>query len=249
MKKVLLVSSSRVFLKRNSNLLQGRGFQLFTAMSGAEALKLQRESFFDLILADLKLEDMCGCTLFTLLRSEEDSQHVPVILICHKFSGSMERVQQSGASAMLLKPIDPVQLIETIGSFLDMQIGRSKRVVLNVKVLVKKIDLEFYCLSHDISNTGILLEAEYQLESGSRILCQFTLPGSIRIETEGEVIRFVSTREDECLYGVKFIDLSLTYHKAIDRFLATPAVSPISAMVHNHAAKSGFTAALSGTDI
>jgi len=249
MKRVLLVSASRVFLKRNTNLLQGRGFQLFTAMSGAEALRLQREFHFDLILADLKLDDMGGCTLFTLVRGEADSQHVPVILICHKISGSMERIKQSGASAMLLKPIEPVQLIETIGSILAMQVGRSKRVVLNIKLLIKKIDLEFYCLSHDISTTGILLEAEYHLELGARIVCQFTLPGSCRIEAEGEVIRFVTTMEDECLYGVRFIDLPLTYHKAIEKYLAATAQAAAGAMERHCPTSPRITAALPGTDI
>ena len=84
MKKVLLASASRVFLKRNSNLLKGRGFQLITTMSGADALKLHKEYCFDVILADLKLEDMSGCTLFSLVRDEEVSRHVPVILICRK---------------------------------------------------------------------------------------------------------------------------------------------------------------------
>jgi CheY-like chemotaxis protein len=233
MKKVLLASASRVFLKRNANLLKGRGFQLFTVLSGAEALKLHKENFFDLILADLKLDDMCGCTLFSLLRDQETSQQVPVILICHKISGSIERVEQSGASAMLLKPIDPVQLIETIGSFLDMQIGRNKRVVLNVKVLVKKIDLEFYCHSYDISTAGILLESEYILDLGTVIVCRFTLPGSSQIETEGEVVRYVSTVEYKSLYGVKFVDLPLPYYRSIENYLAVTAISRSNAKDEN----------------
>jgi CheY-like chemotaxis protein len=73
MKKVLLASASRVFLKRNANLLKGRGFQLITTLSGAEALKLHKENLFDLVLADLKLEDMCGCTLLSMVRDEETS--------------------------------------------------------------------------------------------------------------------------------------------------------------------------------
>ena len=132
----------------------------------------------------------------------------------------MERVEQSDASAMLLKPIDPVQLIETIGSFLGMQIGRSKRVVLNVKVLVRKIDLEFYCHSFDISTSGMLLETEYNLDLGDRIMCRFSLPGSGQIEAEGEVIRYVSTVEYNSLFGLKFINLPSLYLRSIEEYLA-----------------------------
>src|SRR5512137_286386 len=105
MKKVLLASASKVFLKHNSSLLSQRGFQLVTLTNGAEALKLHAEYTFDLILADLQLEDMSGCTLCSLIRREESLRHIPIVLICHNIEGSIRRIEQSGASAMLLKPI------------------------------------------------------------------------------------------------------------------------------------------------
>jgi len=228
MKKVLLVSAYKLFLKRNTALLMRRGFQLFSATSGAEALKLHEEHHFDLILADLKLEDMGGCTLCSLIRKGESSQHVPIIITCHNIPGSIERVEQSSASAMLIKPVDPFNLLETVGGFIDMQIGRSKRVVLNVKVISKAHMQEFFCLSHDISNTGILFETDYQLALGSRITCQFTLSGICRIEAEGEITRFMIAAECKNIYGVKFIALPLTCRKAIDTYIASIPISDSS---------------------
>lgn len=225
MKKVLLASASKVFLKRNTNLMMRRGFRLFSVTTGAEALKLNKEYQFDLILADLKLEDMGGSTLCSLVRKDENSRNVPVILFCHNIPGSIERIEQSSASAMLIKPIDPIKLLETVGSYLDLQLGRSKRVVLHVKVVSKKLGLEFFCFSHDISNTGILLETEFQLALGSRIVCQFNLPGSCQIEIEGEITRCMSALECENLYGVKFIDLPLSARRAIDDYINSNTTS------------------------
>lgn len=227
MKKVLLASASKVFLKRNTNLMMGMGmgFRLFSVTTGAEALKLNKEYHFDLILADLKLEDMGGGTLCTLIRKEEASRDVPVILICHNIPGSIERIEQSCATAMLIKPVDPIKLLETVGSYLDLQLVRNRRVVLQVKVISKKSGLEFFCFSHDISNTGILLETEFQLALGSRIVCQFTLPGSCRIEPEGEVIRCMSALECENLYGIKFVYLPTSSRRAIDDYINSIAIS------------------------
>jgi len=229
MKKILLTSASKVFLKRNSNLLMRRGFQLITTMSGAEALKLCKENLIDLILSDFELADMSGCTLCSLVRADEKVRHVPVVLFCHNIPGSIERVEQSGASAMILKPVDPMQLLETISSYIDLQIGRNKRVVLKVSVLSKKQDLEFICFSHDISNTGILLETDYQLALGSRIICQFTLPDSCPMKIEGEIIRCMSALECENLYGVKFIDIPLSFRREIDNYVASIASSTAGA--------------------
>jgi Response regulator containing a CheY-like receiver domain and an HD-GYP domain len=221
MKKVLLTSASQSFLDRNTKLLMKRGFRLITAKSGEEALRLNKESQLDLILSDVQMVDMSGCTLCHLIQSDEDVRHVPVIVSCHDARESIDKVMRSGASGFILKPIDPIQLMEAIGGFVGLQLGRSKRVVLKVKVLSKELNLEFLCLSHDISNSGILLETGHQLLLSSRIICQFTLPGSCRIETEGKVVRKMSALECNNLYGVKFIALRFTYRRAIDEYIAS----------------------------
>ena len=200
-----------------------RGFKIFTTQSGAGALNLHQEHHFVLILCDFKLEDMSGCTLCSLIRNEENLEHVPFILTCHNIPGSIERVEQCGATAMLLKPINPINLLETIGSSLGIQLVRSKRVVLHVRVLSMKYDLKFFCFSHDISNTGILLETHHELSTGNRIICQFNLDDSCQIETEGEVIRSMTASEDTDLYGVKFIAMPLSSRRAIDNYIASSA--------------------------
>src|SRR6185369_4455720 len=220
MKKVLLTSASQSFLDRNTKLLMKRGFHLITAKSGEEALRLNKDSQLDLILSDVQMEDMSGCTLCSLIQSDDKVRHVPVIVSCHDTQWNIEKVMQSGASGFILKPIDPIQLMEAIGGFVGLQLGRSKRVVLKVRVVSKDQNLEFFCFSHDISNSGILFETGHQLLLSSRIICQFTLPGSCSIETEGKVVRKMSVSEND-LYGVKFIALRFSFRRAIDKYIAS----------------------------
>ena len=228
MKKVLLLSTYMLFLKRNTTLLTGRGFLLFTASSGTDALKLHKEHNFDLILLDFKLEEMSGCTFCHLIRKGKYSPQVPIIMTCHNIPGSIESAEQSGADVVLIKPIEPLKLMETIGSFLDLVIGRNKRVVLEVKVVSKIYGLEFSCLSHDISNTGILLETDYDLALGSHIVCQFFLPNICQIETGGVITRFMIAADCKNLYGVKFVDLPLSARKNIDNFIASMPTPPFA---------------------
>ncbi len=219
MKKFILASVSKAFLRRNTSLLQRRGIQLFTTTSGEEALDLHKECHFDLILTDSDLEDMDGFTLCSRVRKIESSKTVPVILTHHKFPGNLNKVEQSGVSAMLIKPIDPLELMQAIGKFTDLKMVRHKRVEIDVKVLIKTSGMELSCYSHDISNTGILLETGTQLALGSRITCQFTLPDSSLVEVAGDVIRSMSILQRKSLYGIKFIDLSLSCLRAIDAYV------------------------------
>ena len=228
MKKILLVSASNVFLKRNTNLLIRRGLQLFGTTSGEEALYLHKELNFDLIISDFNLEDMGGFELCSLIRNRENSQQVFIILACQDIKGHLELVERCGASAIILKPIDPIQLLKTVGSFLNVQIVRSHRVELRVKVFCKDTNLEFFCLSHDVSDTGMLIQTEHELELESRIICQFTLPPAYPVEAGGEVIRSTREMDGSHLYGIRFNDIQMSSQRAILDY-----VHSIITLVHN----------------
>jgi twitching motility two-component system response regulator PilH len=228
MKKILIASESNAFLQRNSTLLMRKQFKLFTAMSGAESLKLHEEHHFDLILADMRLEDMSGCTLCTHIRRGKYSSQVPVVLICQNMPESIQSLEQSGASKLLIKPIDPAKLLWSIGCFIDVELGRSKRVKFHDRVSCKEQNQEYSSYSHDISNTGIQLESEIRLVIGSRITMQFTLPGSCRIEAAGKIVRYINGLEGKNRYGVKFIDLLGSCHSAINLYVASMSISESS---------------------
>jgi CheY-like chemotaxis protein len=221
MKKILLASAYDVFLRKNKELLMFQEIELYTAISGREALKLNNEHCFDLILVDSKLADMSGIDLCSLVHREEKSRLIPVILVCQNIKGYIERAKQSSAQAMFIKPVDPTALLKNVGSLIGLELCRSIRAKLNVKVLSRKQNLEFWCYSKDISSTGMLLKTELELLIGSSIYCQFKLPDSRQIETEGKVVRYMIGAECKNLYGIKFVDLSSTYQRVIDDYISS----------------------------
>ncbi len=218
MKKILLASSSRTLLERNHNLLMRRGFQLFTASSGREACQYHREQRLDLIIADMQLGDMGGDVFCSRVREEGNSRDVAVIIVCHDLPDHLQRVAQSSADAMLLRPISPIQLMETVGKFLDMEMVRSKRVDFCVEVQVadRTEGREFACLSRDISKSGIRLECGSVLETGRRIVCRFSIPQLGPVDAEGQVVRHVRTGDGRNQYGVQFVDLSSASRRQIE---------------------------------
>jgi len=222
MKKVLMASPSKAFLGRNTALLMNQGFRFFTASSGSEALKLHAELEFDLILSELELNDMDSCDLCSQIHQKDDLKSLPVIIICHDKVQHLQRVKQSNAAAILLRPINPTHLLITIGSFIDMQLARSKRVGLNTTVLIKKQGMELACDSSDISATGIRLVTEHKLDLGARISCMFALPEICQIQAEAEVIRYneASNGKAKNVYGARFIDLSMSHRNAIAKYVA-----------------------------
>lgn len=222
MKKVLMASPSSAFLNRNKILLMDKGFQFCTATSVSEALKLHDEHRFDLILSDLELGGMDGCCFFSEIRKNEDGQNVPVIIICHDSAQHIQKVKQSGAAAILLRPINPTHLLITIGSFIDMQLARSKRVEFNAPALLLKPGMELPGTACDISATGISLATEYQLDLGDVLNCKFNLADISEIQAAVKVIRCNDSLDNKSrnVYGFRFIDLSLSNRNAITKYVS-----------------------------
>jgi len=221
LKNLLLVNSSKSFLERNKGLLAKEDFRLITAQSGTEALLLHKEYSFTLILSDMHLQDMGGDTLCSTIRNGDVAKDTIIILICFDNADEHERVVKCGADAKIIRPVQPEQIIETIGHLLDMQLGRTKRAIFTARVLGKKDEVEFSCISIDISITGIFLECDGQLNVGDRIICTFTLPGANQIEVEGDVVRSIKPHENIYKYGVQFVGLPLANRKEIENYVAS----------------------------
>ncbi|HZV83283.1 MAG TPA: PilZ domain-containing protein, partial [Geobacteraceae bacterium] len=144
--------------------------------------------------------------------------NVAVIIVCHDQPDHLQRAAQCSADAMLLRPISPVQLMETVGRFLELEMVRSKRIDFSVEVQVadRNSGGELVCLSRDISKSGIRLESSSMLETGSRIVCRFSIPHAGAVDAEGHVVRHVRTDDGRNQFGVQFVDLSDASRRQIE---------------------------------
>jgi len=223
MKKILIMSSSASFVERNGALLRRSDFQIFNVSNAAAGIEIIESEAIDLVLVDIHLDDMTGEAFCQKLSGRPSSAKFVLILVCNDNEHDMESLKSCGADALLARPVKPLQLIKTVGQFLTVQLVRSRRVALRVKVTSKKDQVEFFCISHNISLTGMLIETEYFLEIGSTIICQFQIPGSIHVETEGEIVRSDRTMDGAHQYGIYFTTLSRTHRHEIDAYIASVA--------------------------
>jgi CheY-like chemotaxis protein len=219
MKKILLVIQYKVLLSKYTNLLMNWGLHIFGTTSGVEALALQKEHNFDLIVSDFELKDMSGCNFCSLVRQAENSRHVQIILACYDIPERLERSKHSGADTIVIKPIDPVGFLEVIGDHIGLPLIRGKRVAIEIAITMNKHGQEFTCFSRDISTTGILLKSDYALKLGDLVTCKFALPDYCPVEIEGEVVRYMTDLECHNLYGVKFFAMKSLYKRTIANYI------------------------------
>ena len=113
------VAYSRLITER---VLEGLGFVVVQAASGAEALcVLSKDPGIDLVISDLMMPDMDGVELFEsaqeLKRDGEEHPGSPppfILLTASPRPEVLRRAKQGGFLDVLVKPLDPKRLAKTI---------------------------------------------------------------------------------------------------------------------------------------
>ncbi len=114
--RVLIVDDAATVRYALEKSLTASGFETVTAKDGAEALeKLGPGHGFDVVVSDLKMPLVDGCTLVTTIQASAELSSVPVVIL----TGSTEKQDhlanlEAGAAAYLSKPWDDEVLCATV---------------------------------------------------------------------------------------------------------------------------------------
>ncbi len=112
-KKVLVVDKNANTRAVLSDVLKDEGYDVATASSGDEALKIAKETAPDVVLLDGWLSDMEA--LQVMMRLKEIHNGVPVIFISdHSYAEYVLETAKAGAFAFLDKPLSQDKLLLTI---------------------------------------------------------------------------------------------------------------------------------------
>jgi PAS domain S-box-containing protein len=118
MQKILAIDDKMDNLITLSALLKNLmpGCSVITAQSGMEGIEMARAELPDAILLDVKMPDMDGFETCRRLISDENTQHIPVIMITAIKTDPESRVKglEIGANAFLAKPIDQHELVSQV---------------------------------------------------------------------------------------------------------------------------------------
>ncbi|SHI79367.1 response regulator transcription factor [Parasporobacterium paucivorans] len=115
-KEILVVDDEPKILEVVSSYLESKGFKVFTAETGGEALDIFAKNRISLVVLDLMLPDISGEEICTRLRKES---RVPVIMLTAKTQeNDLLNGLQSGADDYITKPFSLKELHARIEAIL-----------------------------------------------------------------------------------------------------------------------------------
>ena len=115
MTKILLVEDNEMNRDMLTRRLERRGYQVITALDGAEGLALAAAEAPDVILMDMSLPVIDGWEATRRLKSDPVTSLIPVIaLTAHAMAGDRERAAEAGCDAYDTKPIELPRLLAKV---------------------------------------------------------------------------------------------------------------------------------------
>jgi len=127
-KTILLVDDDAKNRRLIEAVLSGDDRSIITANDGQQALAKVAEKQPDMILLDLMMPVMNGLDVLRKLKSDAATASIPVIMITGFDDGATRtRVLEAGASEVICKPMNRLELLTRVNNVLQLHEGSTPR--------------------------------------------------------------------------------------------------------------------------
>ncbi|MEA5190602.1 two-component system response regulator GlrR [Enterobacter hormaechei] len=168
---LLLVDDDPGLLKLLGMRLVSEGYSVVTSESGQEGLKVLSREKIDLVISDLRMDEMDGLQLFTEIQKQQPGMPV-IILTAHGSIPDAVAATQQGVFSFLTKPVDKDALYKAIDSALEHAApsgddGWRESIVTRSPVMLRLLEQARMVAQSDVS---VLING--QSGTGKEILAQ-----------------------------------------------------------------------------
>lgn len=116
---VLIVDDQPEFLEIFSVELKSKGYEVITAVDGAEAIKVAQESHPDLILMDVQMPGMTGVETLMKLKESPETKDIKVVFLTNLGNSDSESELVNGLTARDIHAEGYIKKTEDMGALLE----------------------------------------------------------------------------------------------------------------------------------
>ena len=115
---VLVVDDDPVIVKLLQVNFEMEGYNVITASDGEMGLHRAQNDHPDIVLLDVMMPKMDGLQVATLLKGDEATASIPVVLLSAKAQTADVQAGKDVADDYITKPFDPLELLERVSRLL-----------------------------------------------------------------------------------------------------------------------------------
>ncbi len=190
-KRILIVDDDRSMLKTLQNILQRKGYDVETAVTGREAIWQFTNHPYDVSLIDIKLPDMKGTDLLKVMNKSQ-TQIIKIMITGYPDLDPVIESLYQGAHAYILKPVDPEELLRVISEKLEKQTKVTKLqnedvMTINEKFLDLIDDKKLWTITeiaYELNTSEHLVERIAQLFSRYGLIKYWSVKGRVQLNRD-----------------------------------------------------------------
>ncbi|MGP8126861.1 MAG: response regulator [Candidatus Bathyarchaeia archaeon] len=118
--RILVIDDEESIRRTVSMTLKHAGYVVDTAENGKQAVEKSAANFYNLVLIDIRLPDMEGTELLTVLK-ETTPRMIKIILTGFPALENAVKAINKGVDGYLIKPVNTDELLRFIKEFLEKQ--------------------------------------------------------------------------------------------------------------------------------
>lgn len=114
-RRILVIDDDPEILNIIQLCLEDSEYEVFSAKSGREGLRMAAEDVYDAVVLDVLMPDVDGLVVCRELRQMPEYVSVPVIILTGRMSQEDQKdCLDAGASRIIMKPFDSRQLLDVL---------------------------------------------------------------------------------------------------------------------------------------